>query len=48
MVYKIATRKSNLAQVQTDYVIREIEERFDIKCEKLLIETTGDKILMCL
>ncbi len=45
MVYKIATRKSNLAQVQTDYVIREIEERFDIKCEKLLIETTGDKIL---
>jgi len=45
LVYKIATRKSNLAQVQTDYVIREIEERFDIKCEKLLIETTGDKIL---
>lgn len=43
--YKIATRKSKLAQVQTDYVIGEIKRKFDINCEKYLIDTTGDKIL---
>ncbi|WP_163193093.1 hydroxymethylbilane synthase [Clostridium thermarum] len=45
MSYKIATRKSNLALAQTDYVIGEIKKKFGIACEKLLIETTGDKRL---
>lgn len=45
MNYKIATRRSKLALAQTDYVIGEIKSRFNIECEKLLIETKGDKIL---
>jgi hydroxymethylbilane synthase len=43
--YKIATRRSKLALAQTDYVIGEIKSRFNIECEKLLVETKGDKIL---
>lgn len=38
----IATRKSRLAQIQTEIVIRLIKDRFNIECEKLLIETEGD------
>lgn len=41
----VATRKSALAQTQTNLVINEIEQKHNVKCEKLLIETTGDKIL---
>lgn len=43
--YKIATRRSKLALAQTDYVIGEIKSKFNIDCEKLLIETKGDMIL---
>lgn len=41
----VATRKSALAQTQTNLVINDIEQKHNVKCEKLLIETTGDKIL---
>ncbi len=41
----VATRKSNLAQTQTDLVINMIKEKYDVECEKLLMETLGDKIL---
>jgi hydroxymethylbilane synthase len=41
---RIATRKSPLAQRQADLVIETICSHFpDVKCEKLLITTTGDK-----
>jgi hydroxymethylbilane synthase len=43
--YKIATRRSKLALAQTDYVIERIKSDFNIHCEKLLIETAGDKNL---
>lgn len=45
MRFNIATRKSKLAQVQTDTVIDLIKQRYNIDCDKLLIETQGDKIL---
>ncbi|RXI46123.1 hydroxymethylbilane synthase [Clostridium tetani] len=41
----VATRRSILAQTQTDLVIKKIEEDNEVKCEKLLIQTLGDKIL---
>lgn len=41
----VATRKSNLAQTQTDLVINMIKEKHNVECEKLLMETLGDKIL---
>ncbi|MCG4579947.1 hydroxymethylbilane synthase [Clostridium cochlearium] len=41
----VATRRSILAQTQTDLVIKEIEKNNEVKCEKLLIQTLGDKIL---
>lgn len=41
----VATRKSALAQTQTGLVINDIEKSHNVKCEKLLIETIGDKIL---
>ncbi|KAJ50339.1 hydroxymethylbilane synthase [Clostridium tetanomorphum] len=41
----VATRKSCLAQTQTDLVINMIKEKHGIECEKLLMETLGDKIL---
>jgi hydroxymethylbilane synthase len=43
--YRIATRRSKLALVQTEYVIDEIKSKFHIECDKLLIETLGDKRL---
>jgi hydroxymethylbilane synthase len=43
--YKIATRRSKLALAQTDYVIDRVKAEFNIECEKLLVETAGDKKL---
>ena len=45
MSLKLATRKSKLAQVQTDYVMDLIEELHNIKCEKVLTDTLGDRRL---
>lgn len=45
MKLKIATRRSKLAQVQTETVMNMVKEKFGIECEKLLIDTTGDKRL---
>lgn len=45
MKLNIATRKSKLAQVQTDTIIGEIYKLHGIECEKVLIETKGDMIL---
>lgn len=42
---KIATRKSKLAQVQTDVVCSLLENKYGIKCDKILMDTMGDKIL---
>lgn len=42
---KIATRKSKLAQVQTDYVMELIEKTHNVHCEKVLTDTLGDKRL---
>lgn len=42
---RIATRKSVLAQWQTDLIIAELERRFNVACEKVLISTKGDQIL---
>lgn len=42
---KIATRKSDLAQAQTEIIMELIYKRSNIKSEKLLIETKGDKNL---
>jgi hydroxymethylbilane synthase len=42
---KIATRRSKLAQIQADTVISMIKESQGIECEKLLIETEGDRKL---
>ncbi|EYE89234.1 porphobilinogen deaminase [Fervidicella metallireducens AeB] len=45
MKLNIATRKSKLAQVQTDTIIAEIFKMHKIECKKVLIETKGDMIL---
>lgn len=45
MKLKIATRRSKLAQVQTETIMRILDEGYNIQCEKFLVETTGDKIL---
>lgn len=45
MKLKIATRKSKLALVQTDYVIKLINKIHNIESEKILTDTLGDKIL---
>ncbi|GAK50061.1 porphobilinogen deaminase [Candidatus Moduliflexus flocculans] len=42
---RIATRKSVLAQLQTDLIITELERRFGVACEKVLISTKGDQML---
>ncbi len=42
---KIATRRSKLAQVQTETIMGILKENHNIECEKLLVETTGDRIL---
>ncbi len=41
----IATRKSKLAQIQTDIVIKALKEKCSIESEKMLIVTEGDKKL---
>ncbi|HCW53634.1 MAG TPA: hydroxymethylbilane synthase [Clostridium sp.] len=41
----IATRKSKLAQVQTEIIMDSLKKKFDIDSEKLLIVTEGDKKL---
>ena len=41
----VASRKSKLAQVQTDLVMSMIYEKHKLICEKLLLETKGDRIL---
>lgn len=45
MIFKIATRRSALAQAQADTAIRMLKEKVDIECEKVLIQTLGDKRL---
>ncbi|MBC2580766.1 hydroxymethylbilane synthase [Clostridium sp. DJ247] len=45
MKLTIATRRSKLAQVQTETVMSMIKEKYGLDSEKLLIETTGDKRL---
>ena len=45
MSLKLATRKSKLAQVQTDYVMNLIEQQHNVKCEKVLTDTLGDRRL---
>ncbi|MFL0194683.1 hydroxymethylbilane synthase [Clostridium sp. WILCCON 0269] len=45
MSFKIATRKSRLALVQTEYIINLLTENFGIECEKVLIKTEGDRKL---
>ncbi len=42
---KIATRKSKLALVQTDYVIEIVKKFHNITCEKVLTDTLGDQRL---
>ena len=45
MNLKIATRRSKLALIQTELVMAMIKEKYGVECEKLLIETEGDKKL---
>lgn len=45
MIFNIATRRSALAQAQADTSIRMLKEKANIDCEKVLIETLGDKRL---
>lgn len=41
----VATRKSRLAQVQTEIIMKSLREKFNIDSEKLLIVTEGDRKL---
>lgn len=41
----IATRKSKLAQVQTEIIMKRLRDNFDIDSEKLLVVTEGDRKL---
>ena len=41
----IATRKSQLAQVQTEIIMKNLKDKFNINSEKLLIVTEGDRKL---
>ncbi|MEG0773065.1 hydroxymethylbilane synthase [Clostridium sp.] len=45
MNLKLATRKSKLALVQTEYVMKLIEKTHNIVCEKVLTDTLGDQRL---
>lgn len=45
MKLKIATRRSKLAQVQTETIIDILKGIQDVQCEKVLIDTIGDKRL---
>jgi hydroxymethylbilane synthase len=42
---RIATRKSKLALVQTEYIIKLIEKTHNLTCEKVLTDTLGDQRL---
>ena len=45
MIIRVGTRKSRLALIQTDLVIKEIKHHFsDVSCEVIPITTTGDVI----
>ena len=41
----IATRKSKLAQVQTEIIMKSLKEKYNIDSEKMLIVTEGDRKL---
>ncbi|EHI98848.1 Porphobilinogen deaminase [Clostridium sp. DL-VIII] len=41
----VATRKSRLAQVQTEIIMKSLKEKFNVESEKLLIVTEGDRKL---
>ena len=41
----VASRKSKLAQVQTDLVMSMIYEKHKLNCSKLLLDTMGDRLL---
>lgn len=45
MNIKIATRKSKLAQVQTEFIMKMIKDKFNVESEKLLVKTEGDRRL---
>lgn len=45
MNLKIATRKSKLAQVQTEFIMKMIKDKFNVESEKLLVKTEGDRRL---
>lgn len=45
MRINIASRKSALAQIQTDMVIDRLQKAHGVQCEKLFMETKGDRIL---
>ena len=47
MKINIATRCSNLAQIQADIVRKMLKEKVNLDCEKLLMETIGDKRQDC-
>lgn len=42
---RIATRKSQLAQLQADMIIKDIRTRYALQGEKVLVTTKGDQIL---
>jgi len=42
---KIGSRRSELAQVQANTIIAIIKEKYNLDCEKVLIDTKGDKII---
>lgn len=42
---RVATRKSNLALIQSDEIIGLIEKNLKVKCEKKLLSTKGDEVL---
>lgn len=43
--FKIATRKSKLALVQTEYIIELVKKFHNVECEKVLTDTLGDQRL---
>lgn len=47
MNFNIATRGSNLAQMQADIVRDMLKEKVNLDCEKLLMDTIGDKTQDC-
>ncbi|AYD41039.1 hydroxymethylbilane synthase [Clostridium fermenticellae] len=44
MRLKIASRKSKLAQIQTEIVMKMLKEKYNILSEKVLMNTMGDKL----